>query len=188
MMRIITGSARGTRLLTLPGDNTRPTAERVKEAVFSMLGDRVRDARVLDLFGGSGQMGLEAVSRGAKHAVLVDNSREAAAVMVENARRTHLSDRTEIRVGDALSYLKTAPAAPFDLAFLDPPYAAGLLPACLSLLAERGLLAKDAVLVCEAGNAADFFGDAADLPVRFTVLRDNRYGAAYVRLLTPKQD
>lgn len=187
MMRIITGSARGTRLLTLPGDNTRPTAERVKEAVFSMLGDRVRDARVLDLFGGSGQMGLEALSRGAKHAVLVDNSREASAVMAENARRTHLSDQAEIRVCDALFYLKTAPTAPFDLVFLDPPYAAGLLPVCLSLLAERGLLAKDAVLVCEAGNAADFFGDKADLPARFAVLRDNRYGAAYVRLLTLKE-
>ena len=187
MMRIITGSARGTRLKTLPGDNTRPTAERVKEAVFSMLGDAVRDARVLDLFGGSGQMGLEAVSRGASYALMIDNNREAAAVMAENARRTHLSDRVEIKVTDATAFLKTAAGAPFDLVFLDPPYAAGLLPTCLSLLAERGLLSSDAVVVCEAGNAAGFFGDRADLPTRFEILRDNRYGAACVRLLTLKK-
>ena len=187
MMRIITGSARGTHLKTLPGDHTRPTAERAKEAVFSMLGDAVRGARVLDLFGGSGQLGLEAVSRGAAYALLIDNDPEAAAVMAENARRTHLSDRVEIKVTDATVFLKTSACAPFDLVFLDPPYAAGLLPPCLSLLIERGLLAPDAVVVCEAGNAADFFGEKADLPARFTVLRDNRYGAACVRLLTLKE-
>jgi len=186
MMRIITGSARGTHLKTLPGVDTRPTAERAKEAVFSMLGDRVRDARVLDLFGGSGQMGLEALSRGAKEAVFVDNSRAAAAIIEENMQRTHLADRAAVRVADALFFLKTAPAAPFDLVFLDPPYAAGLLPPCLSLLIGRGWLSPDAVVVCEAGKAADFFGDDAEVAGRFDILRDARYGAAYIRLLKQK--
>ena len=187
MMRIITGSARGTHLKTLPGDHTRPTAERAKEAIFSMLGDAVRGARVLDLFGGSGQMGLEALSRGAAHAIFIDNSREATAVIEENAARTRLADRTEIRVADAPTFLKTAAVQPFDLVFLAPPYAAGLLPICLRLLAERALLTPDAVVVAEAGDAVDFFGADADLPARFTVLRDNRYGAAQVRLMKVKQ-
>ena len=183
MMRIITGSARGTHLKTLQGDSTRPTAERAKEAVFSMLGDAVRGARVLDLFGGSGQLGLEALSRGAEQAVFVDNNRAATAVIEENAQRTHLADRAVIRVADALTFLKTEPAEPFDLVFLDPPYTAGLLPSCLSLLTERGLLAPDAVVVCEAGKETDFFGDDATLSTRYCVLRDARYGAAFVRLL-----
>lgn len=187
MMRIITGSARGTRLKTLSGDHTRPTAERVKEAVFSMLGEAVCGRTVLDLFGGSGQLGLEALSRGAAHAVFVDNSREAAAVIEENARRTHLSDRSEIRVVDALTFLKTSSNAKYGVVFLDPPYAAGLLPPCLCQLSECDLLAPEAIVVCEAGNAADVFGSDAGLPAKFEILRDNRYGAAHIRLLSPKQ-
>ena len=186
MMRIITGSARGTHLKTLPGDSTRPTSERAKEAVFSMLGDAVRGARVLDLFGGSGQMGLEALSRGAAHATFVDNSREALAIIRDNAARTQLFDRAEIKEGEALAFLRAA-ETPYDIVFLDPPYAAGLLPGCLSLLLERRLLTPSAVVVCEAGGSDDFFAGNAAFSERFTVLRDHRYGAAFIRLLQAKQ-
>ena len=96
MMRIITGKARGTKLQTLAGEATRPTAERTKEAIFSMINFDIAGARVLDLFAGSGQLGLEALSRGAKSAVLNDSSREAAAIIRANAEKTRLVDSCEI--------------------------------------------------------------------------------------------
>lgn len=104
MMRIITGSARGTKLAAPEGMTTRPTAERAKEAVFSSLQFGIRGRTVLDLFAGSGQMGLEALSRGAAFAVFCDSSPEAVAVIKKNAEKTHLSDRCRIVGGDSLDF------------------------------------------------------------------------------------
>lgn len=188
MMRIITGSARGTKLEAPAGLATRPTAERVKQAVFSMLMENWEGRRVLDLFGGSGQMGLEALSRGAACAVLVDAAKESVSVMEKNAARTHLADRTKILRADALSYLRTCRELPFHYVFLDPPYAAGLLPDCLSLLLEQGLLAPGARVVCEAGNEADVFGNDMALAARYTIWKTNRYGAATVVILTSAKE
>lgn len=185
MMRIITGSARGTHLFTLPGDATRPTSERAKEAVFSMLQQKPMGARVLDLFAGSGQLGLEALSRGAKQAVFVDGAKEAVQILRKNAEKTHLADRAVISQSDALAYLRSCREQPFDLVFLDPPYAAGLLPACLALLAERGLLHPNAVIVAESGAAEDVFGDDAALRSRYKIQKQSRYGVAYITMLTP---
>ena len=185
MMRIITGSARGTHLQTLQGDTTRPTSERAKEALFSMLQQKPVGARVLDLFSGSGQLGLEAISRGAAFAVLTDASAEAVAVIRRNAEKTHLEGRARILRTDALSYLRTCRDGPFDLVFLDPPYAARLLPACLALLHENGLLAPRAVIAVESGAAGDVFGSDEHLPLKYEILKQNRYGAAFVTLLCP---
>ncbi|MBQ9098559.1 MAG: 16S rRNA (guanine(966)-N(2))-methyltransferase RsmD [Clostridia bacterium] len=185
MMRIITGSARGTHLLTLSGDATRPTSERTKEALFSMLQQKPVGARVLDLFAGSGQLGLEALSRGATSAVFVDGSKEAAAIVQKNADKTHLADRATIVVSDAISYLKTCRQAPFDLVFLDPPYAAGLLPQCLRLLYP--LLTPDAIVVAESGHADDVFGNDASLTEQYTTIKQNRYGVAHLTVLSPKE-
>ncbi len=186
MMRIITGSARGVRLKTLEGKDTRPTAERVKEAIFSSLQSEIEGRRVLDLFGGSGQMGLEALSRGATHAVLLDASRDAVSVIRENLVRTRLGERATVLCTDALAYLRAFSAEPFHLVFLDPPYAAGLIPSCLAALLARGTLAAGAFVVCETADAGDVFGGDEALAARFSVLREQRYGAAYVTVLTPK--
>lgn len=188
MMRIITGSARGTKLDAPEGLSTRPTAERVKEAVFSMLMADFAERRVLDLFGGSGQLGLEALSRGAREAVLVDAAREAVAVMQKNAVRTHLENRARVLRSDALSFLRTCREDPFHFVFLDPPYASGLVPVCLSLLCERGLLSASARVICEVGDIADVFGENRDLSEKFTVVKQNRYGAAHIVILTPKKE
>ena len=188
MMRIITGSARGTHLYTLAGDATRPTSERAKEALFSMLGDKPRGARVLDLFAGSGQLGLEALSRGAARAVFLDGAREAVDVLRRNAEKTHLSDRAEIRMGDALSFLKSYRGEPFDLIFLDPPYAAGLLPGCLALLCERRMLSERAVIVAESGAPQDVFGSDEQLAAQFEIQKQNRYGAAFLTVLVPQKE
>ena len=128
MMHIITGSARGVKLETLKGEQTRPTSERAKEAIFSMLQFDLEGRRVLDLFAGSGQMGLEALSRGAASAVLADKSKDAVGIITRNAQKTKLAQHAKIVTADAVTYLSRCTDGPFHLVFLDPPYAAGLLP------------------------------------------------------------
>ncbi len=188
MMRIITGRARGVRLATLAGDATRPTAERTKEAVFSMLAFDIPDAHVLDLFSGSGQMGLEAISRGAAGAVLCDASKEAVRVIQANAEKTKLLPWCEILCSDAETVLRRMSGKrKFDLVFLDPPYAAGLLPRILTALHKGDLLATDAKVICESADAADVFGTDTILEETYEILRVARYGAACVTVLTPKE-
>lgn len=187
MMRIITGKARGVRLETLAGDATRPTSERAKEAVFSMLQFSLEGRRVLDLFAGSGQMGLEAVSRGAAKAVLVDASRDAIGVITRNAERAKLKEAVDIVRSEAEGFLASRKAEPFHLVFLDPPYAAGFLPKILSLLLSRGWLTTGALIVAEAAEKADVFGGDDALAKRFDVLKESRYGAAYIMILKEKE-
>ena len=121
-MRIITGTARGRRLMTLQGDAVRPTPERVKEALFSMLQFQLEGRRVLDLFAGSGQIGLEALSRGAREVVFVDASRESVSVVEKNIQSTGLSRGAKVVPMDSLLFLQRK-NEPFDIAFLDPPSA-----------------------------------------------------------------
>ena len=184
MMRIITGKARGVRLATLAGENTRPTSERAKEAVFSMLQFEIQGKEVLDLFAGSGQMGLEALSRGASYALLCDRSREAVDVIRSNALKTKLAPLCDIVCNDFLAQLKLIRRKKaFDLVFLDPPYAMGVLPEVLRTLIDYRLLRPNAKLVCESANERDVFGTDATLESRFEVLRRARYGVAYVTVL-----
>lgn len=184
MMRIITGRARGVRLATLAGENTRPTAERTKEAIFSMIQFEISGARVLDLFAGSGQMGLEALSRGASHAVLCDRARDAVEVIRQNAVKTRLAPDCEILCNDFEAVLRMQRnREAFDLVFLDPPYAIGAIPRALALLLEHGLLKDGATVVCESASENDVFLGDASLESRFEVLRRTRYGVAHVTLL-----
>lgn len=171
-MRIITGMARGARLKAPKGLRTRPTADRVKESLFSILGDRVRGARVLDLFAGTGSLGLEALSRGASSAVFVD--RATIALVRENAVHTHLFARAQFFSQDvflALSRLK-AVGETFDLVFCDPPYEAGLWQRVLLALDTSSLLspAVQVVVECDAAEGEEPF--LSSLSLRRTV----RYG------------
>ena len=184
MMRIITGKARGTKLQTLAGEATRPTAERTKEAIFSIINFDIAGARVLDLFAGSGQLGLEALSRGAEYAVFNDSSREAAAIIRANAEKTRMTDSCEILSTDWQAVLRRfAGRERFELSFLDPPYAGGFLPKVLGKMIEWDLLAEGAVIVCESANEEDVFGGNEELKNQFTVRRVARYGAACVTIL-----
>lgn len=184
MMRIITGKARGTKLQTLAGEATRPTAERTKEAIFSIINFDIAGARVLDLFAGSGQLGLEALSRGAEYAVFNDSSREAAAIIRANAEKTRMIDSCEILSTDWQAVLRRfAGRERFELSFLDPPYAGGFLPKVLGKMIEWDLLSEGAVIVCESANEEDVFGGNEELKNRFTVRRVARYGAACVTIL-----
>ena len=186
-MRIITGKARGIRLETLEGLNTRPTAERAKEAVFSMLAFDIEGRRVLDLFAGSGQMGLEALSRGAVSAVMVDCARAAVEIIKKNTAKTRL-EGAEIVCADSMNWLEGAAkkGLSFDIVFMDPPYAEKLLPRCLEKLLRGNLLKSTSLIVCESGAKEDLFcGDEA-LSDRFDVIKSTRYGVAYVNILKVK--
>ena len=155
-MQIITGTARGRRLQTPEGLGTRPTPARVKEALFSAIQFDIEGRRVLDLFAGSGQLGLEALSRGAAHATFVDNNAAAVAAIRANLTHTKLAATAVVLQQDALTALAlrgdASPGDAYDLAFLDPPYTAGLLTQCLTALAPR--MHPGGIVICESDTAA----------------------------------
>lgn len=185
MMRIITGRARGTHLYTLEGETTRPTSERAKEAVFSMLQFELRDRAVLDLFAGSGQMGLEAISRGASRAVLVDASPKAIDIIKKNVVKTHFEQECTVLCADYADVLRARRAGMperFGLVVLDPPYAKRLVCPALELLLKGDWLEDGAFIVCESAEEDIFEGHEA-LAARFELRRRAKYGVAYVSVL-----
>lgn len=155
MTRIVAGSAGGRRLLTPPGSGTRPTSDRVREAVFGRLEhlDALAGSHVLDLYAGSGALGLEAVSRGAASALLVESDRRAATIIEQNIRQLRLAG-ARVRGGTVESVVAAPVSPPADLVFADPPYAVGdvALAGVLAALVEHGSLALDAVLVIERSS------------------------------------
>lgn len=185
-MRIITGRAKSVPLKTLPGEATRPTVERVKESVFSMLQFELEGRCVLDLFAGSGQLGLEAVSRGAASAVLADASKEAIAVIRDNVERTKLSAFCRVVHADALQYLRQCRDMRFDIVFLDPPYASELYAPVLQGLLQFGLLKPTSIIVCESDREDIWNGDR-NLQAAFSVRKSARYGKVQITVLEPAQ-
>lgn len=152
-MKVITGSARGMRLTELPGNDTRPTLSRVKEALFSIIQFDIEGRRVLDLFAGTGQLGIEALSRGAAHVVFVDSAAEAIRVVRENLQHTRLAaDATVLRC-DSLDYLKRA--EPFDIIFVDPPYNTDLCEKVINFVQEFDILKENGIMVCESVSNRD---------------------------------
>lgn len=153
MMRIITGSAKGKKLVSLEGDATRPTSERIKEAIFSSIQFDVEGRRVLDLFAGSGQMGLEALSRGAEKATFIDLSREAMEIVKQNAKTTGFFDRSHFLVSDWRNYIRKASGREqYDLVFVDPPYAMECCADAAAYLAKTELIIPGAIVVLESGE------------------------------------
>ena len=155
-MRIVAGRLGGRRLRAVPGSATRPTSDRVREALFSVLGSRVEGARVLDLFAGTGALAIEALSRGAASAVLVEQSAQATAVIRANLEALDLTGVATVRRTKAEVYLRSQRDGPFDLVFLDPPYAlpVGLLAGILARLA-RAALTPGAVVALESSARAE---------------------------------
>lgn len=178
-MRVITGTARGRRLRELEGLETRPTTGKVKEAVFSALQFEIEGRRVLDLFAGTGQMGIECLSRGASRAVFVDRRRDAVAVIRENLTLTGLGDQAEVIQGQSLDYLARCREA-FDVIFLDPPYRTGLLEEALERIAAPGfdILNPHGIIVAE--HPADMAPPVPPGP--FALQRTYRYGRIGVTL------
>ena len=174
-MRVSTGTAKGCRLETIAGLDTRPTVERVKEGIFSAISFEIEGRRVLDLFAGSGQMGLEALSRGAASCVFVDSSRDAVQVVRRNMAATKLSANATVLCRDVLGFLQQSTER-FDLVFLDPPYGAELLIPCLEALSGR--VAPGGAVLCESDRQTELPEMVGD----FYLDRSYRYGRVAVRL------
>ena len=170
-MRVITGIARGRKLKELPGMETRPTTDKVKESVFNIVQFDIEGRRVLDLFAGTGQMGIEALSRGAAHCTFVDLRKEAAAVVRENLAHTKLSENGKVIQGDYLAFL-TGCREKFDLAFLDPPYNTGMLEQALATIAKIDIMTEHGIIVCESSAEAVL----PELPPPYVMGRQYRYG------------
>lgn len=145
-MRVITGTARGIRLETLEGESVRPTTEKTKEAIFSSIQFDIEGRKVLDLFAGSGQLGIEALSRGAEKAIFTDASQQSIDVIKKNVKKTGFEKQSVICKTDYASFLKGTKEI-FDIAFLDPPYAAGFLNDAVSLTAEK--MSNHGIIICE---------------------------------------
>ncbi|MGM9551483.1 MAG: 16S rRNA (guanine(966)-N(2))-methyltransferase RsmD [Clostridia bacterium] len=180
-MRVISGSARGLKLLSLEGDDTRPTLDRVKEALFSMLASYIYSAKVLDLFAGSGALGVESLSRGADWAVFVDSNPNAMNIVKENVKKASFSDKSSFYTLDAESYLKNTKDT-FDLIFLDPPYFGDFYEKILNLISKYNVLNKNGILSVEWDNTLG----SLPVPDCFEVYRERKYGRVMLTLLKLK--
>ena len=176
-MRVITGKARGVALKTPDGMTTRPTTDRVKEALFSIIQFDIPCARVLDLFGGTGQLGIEALSRGAKSAVFVDAGEPACRLIKENLKRTKLENDATVIRADYMQYLCSCKAK-FDIVFLDPPYAEVFLENSLKKLTEIDILESGGIIVAERPVGKDLPWDFPG----FSRSKDYKYGNTLLTL------
>lgn len=188
MMRIITGKAKGIRLQTLAGDNTRPTSEMAKEAVFSAIQFETEGKKVLDLFAGSGQMGLEALSRGAERAMFVDSAADAMDIVKANAKKTKFFDSSRFLISDYRNYIrKAAGKDSYDLIFIDPPYADRSVIDAVERILKAKIANTGCIFVLESGEDIepknyDIISD------NFEVIKKQKYGRAFVTILRYKGD
>lgn len=176
-MRVITGSARGKRLKDLPGLDTRPTTDRVKEGLFNVIQFDIEGRRVLDLFAGTGQLGIECLSRGAAFCDFVDSAPAAMKVVRENVTACRLSDRAAFHQKDFSAFLGGA-RGKYDLIFLDPPYASGNLERAMERIAEIDIVSGNGIIICESPVEHSL----PELPAPYERTGEYRYGKIKVTL------
>ena len=150
---------------------TRPTTDRVKEGIFSSIQFELEGRRILDLFGGTGQMGIEALSRGAAHCTFVDLRKDAVSIIRENLSLTGFQDRAQVIQGDALAYLSRCGTA-FDVIFLDPPYGSGLLEKAIETITKIDIVNENGIMVCENGSGTGW----PAVPAPYRLQKEYRYG------------
>ncbi|HEM3601799.1 TPA: 16S rRNA (guanine(966)-N(2))-methyltransferase RsmD [Streptococcus suis] len=163
-MRIVSGSYGGRPLKTLDGKTTRPTSDKVRGAMFNMIGPYFEGGRVLDLYAGSGGLSIEAISRGMESAVLVERDRRAQVIIRENIAMTKEADKFQLLAMEARQALNSV-GGPFDLVFLDPPYAEQEIEDVITELCRRDLLADDVMVVCETDKAVSLPEEIAELGI-----------------------
>ena len=178
-MRIIGGEYRSRILADIKGDNVRPTSDRAREALFNILGTSVREKRVLDLFAGSGALGLESLSRGAKEATFNDSSKDSVAIVKKNIASLKAEERARVYQTDFAAFLNVI-NTPFDLIFIDPPYRFDYGEKALQIISEKGLLTEGGIAVYERDRP--FAGEIAGLD-KFD---ERKYGKAYLTFFRRK--
>ena len=177
-MRVISGNFRGLKLCSPEGIETRPTLDRVKEAVFSMLMPYVTDSNVLDIFAGSGAMGIEALSRGSRKATFVDNNKNAIECIRKNVESAKAENRAVIKQCDALKFLQSCNDK-YDLIFLDPPYFDGLYDSVLNLIKEKDILNEDGLIIVEW----DYENGFTEKTGHFQIVKEKKYGRVGITVL-----
>jgi 16S rRNA (guanine966-N2)-methyltransferase len=155
-MRVISGTRKSIPLKSLPGNNTRPTTDRIKETLFNMIAMDIPDCNFLDLFSGSGQIAIEALSRGARHATLIENQKDANKIIKENIKKTKFENEATILERDVVSGLSTLMGQKFDVVFMDPPYEMELENAALQALLDYDLIDDKSLVIVEEKIHTDF--------------------------------
>lgn len=183
-MRVITGSARGMKLMSTEGLETRPTSDWTKESIFNIIQFEIEGRRVLDLFSGTGQMGIEALSRGARECVFIDNRKDSINVTAKNVEKTGFKAVSTIEQSDYMAYIKRARQDSFGLIFLDPPYGNGMLQRALETIFSRDLLIDGGLIVCE-GEKTDRMPEGTELYVKG---REYNYGKTRITLYRKRQE
>lgn len=182
VMRIISGSRRGHKLIEFAGQDVRPTTDRVKESIFNIIQGFIPEAKVLDMFSGSGALSFEALSRGAVKAVCIDIDKRSVDIINKNAKQLGFDDRCEILNMSCMDYVKRCHTK-FDVIFMDPPYNKGFVEPALKAIVENDLLGEDGIIMLESDNT-DFFGDVSGL----SVYRQRKYGRTYITVYKKDDD
>ena len=166
-MRIISGKARGTKLYTLEGNNTRPTLDRVKESLFNILQQEIQDAVFLDLFAGSGAIGLEAASRNAKKVILCEVEKDAVDVINKNIEKTHMQNTTVLYKMDFKIFLKKELKDKVDIIYLDPPYQTNYAIQALQILLEEQKINNQTLIIIETNRESEIVQDVQNLRIKY---------------------
>ena len=183
-MRIISGKARGTNLYTLEGNDTRPTLDRVKESLFNIINSRIYDSVVLDLFSGSGAIGLEFASRGAKEVVLCDKSKKATQIIQKNIKKTHLEDAVSLYNVDFKELLQNEKNKKFDIIYLDPPYKTDYIIQSIEIILKYKLLDEQGLIIAETDEPEKTEKQIKKLDI---MIKDKRkYGRANLLFINQK--
>ncbi len=177
-MRIISGTARGTNLFTLEGNNTRPTLDRVKESLFNIINLKIFDSIVLDLFSGSGAIGLEFASRGAKEVLLCDNSNKAIQIIKKNIEKTHMEEKVKLYNCDYIEFLKNNKNEKFDIIYIDPPYKTDFIINAINLILHYDMINEDGLIIAETDEPERIEMQLKENDIEFIDKR--KYGRAYL--------
>ena len=180
-MRIISGTARGTKLFTLEGETTRPTLDRVKESMFNIIQNKVQNSIFIDLFSGSGAIGLEAASRGAKRVILCDKSKQAINIINKNIEKTHLKEKVELYNLDYELLLKTKIKEQADIIYIDPPYKSDFSINAVNIILENGLVSEHSTIIIETDEEEKILRELEKIEIKITDKR--KYGRAILIFL-----
>ena len=180
-MRIISGKARGTKLYTLDGTATRPTLDRVKESLFNIIQNDIEDSTVLDLFSGSGAIGLEFLSRGAKRAVLCDSSKDAIKIIKQNVQKTHFEEKVEVYNMEFTKLVERLQNQKFDIIYIYPPYATDFIKISLEKIIEYELVNENTKIIVETDDETRILNQIEKMDVEITDKR--KYGRATIIFL-----
>ena len=186
-MRIISGKARGTKLYTLDGNDTRPTLDRVKEALFNIIQNEIQDSIFLDLFSGSGAIGLEAVSRGAKKAILCENSAKAINIIEKNIDKTHLKEKIILIKNDFKRFLEKYKEENIDIVYIDPPYNTNYAYEATKIIIQKRILNPNSVIIIETDDKERIIEQLSNLKDKIEIQEIREYGRAKLIFLCQRR-